>query len=89
MGLGFSACPRGLASLLYTVLRPGHLPAQAHWDAEVPTLGLGSAFVLVACSFFFLKIFLMWTIFKVLIECVTILLLFLYFGFLAARHVGS
>ena len=40
----------------------------------------------------FLKIFffLMWTIFlKVFIEFVTILLLFLCFGFLAAKHVGS
>ena len=39
-------------------------------------------------SFIYLKIFLMWTIFKVFIEFVTILLLFC-FGFLASRHVGS
>ena len=31
----------------------------------------------------------MWTIFKVFIEFVTLLLLFYVFGFLAARHVGS
>ena len=42
--------------------------------------------------FFFLNIyiyFLMWTIFKVFIEFVTILLLLFVFGCLAARHVGS
>ena len=40
---------------------------------------------------FFFKIFffLMWTIFKVFTEFVTILLLFYVFGFLAVRHVGS
>ena len=38
--------------------------------------------------FFFLKVFLMLTIFKVFIEFVTILLV-LCFGILAARHVGS
>ena len=37
----------------------------------------------------FLKIFLMWTIFKVVIEFVTILLLVLGFGSFAARYVGS
>ena len=31
----------------------------------------------------------MWTIFKVFIEFVTILLLFYDFGILATRHVGS
>ena len=36
----------------------------------------------------FLKIFKMWAISKVFTELVTILLL-LYFGFLAPRHVGS
>ena len=40
-------------------------------------------------SFFLFFFFLMWTIFKVFIEFVTILLLFLCFGFLATRHVGS
>ena len=38
---------------------------------------------------FFFKIFLMWTIFKVFIEFVTILFLFYVLVFLAARHVGS
>ena len=37
-------------------------------------------------SFFF---FLMWTIFEVFIEFVTILLLFYVLVFLATRHVGS
>ena len=41
-------------------------------------------------SLFFLKDFLlMWTIFKVFIEFVTILLLFYVFSFLATRRVGS
>ena len=41
------------------------------------------------CSFF-KKIFLMWIIFKVFIEFVTIVLLFfMFFFFLAKRHVGS
>ena len=40
--------------------------------------------------FLFIKIiiFLMWTIFKVFIEFITISLLFLYCVFLVARHVG-
>ena len=33
--------------------------------------------------------FLMWTIFRVSIELVTILFLFLVFGFLAAGHMGD
>ena len=37
---------------------------------------------------YFLKIFLMWTIFKVITEFITKLLVFC-FGFLASRHVGS
>ena len=36
----------------------------------------------------YLEIFVMWAIFKVFTEFVTILLLFC-FGFLASRHVGS
>ena len=39
--------------------------------------------------FFFFKILLMWTIFKVFIGIVIILLLFYVFGVLALRHVGS
>ena len=39
--------------------------------------------------FFFSKISLMWTIFKVFIEFVTILLLLFMFCDLAMRHVGS
>ena len=39
--------------------------------------------------FFFFKIFLMWTLFEVFIEFVTILLLFYVLVFLATRHVGS
>ena len=39
--------------------------------------------------FFFDFFFLMWIIFNVFIESVTILLLFCSFGSLAARHVGS
>ena len=38
-------------------------------------------------TFFFF--FLMWTILKVFIEFVTMLLLFYGLGFLAARHVGA
>ena len=38
---------------------------------------------------FFFKDFLTWTIFKVFIEFVTILLLFYVVVFLALRHVGS
>ena len=38
---------------------------------------------------FVFKIFFMYTIFKVSVECVTILLLFYVLGFLAMRHVGS
>ena len=38
---------------------------------------------------FFFKIFLMWTIFKVFIQSVTILFLLLCFGFLVVRQVGS
>ena len=39
---------------------------------------------------FFKKDFLMWTIFfLVFIEFVTVLLLFIFWGFLATRHVGS
>ena len=37
----------------------------------------------------FLRFFLMWTIFKDSVACVTILLLFYVLGFLAMRHVGS
>ena len=44
---------------------------------------LGSLHLSFKCLFFFL----MWTIFKVFTEFVTIL--FLSFGFLAKRHVGS
>ena len=39
--------------------------------------------------FFFKILFLMWTIFRVFTEFVTILLLFYVLVFLAARHVGS
>ena len=39
--------------------------------------------------YFFLKTFLMWIIFKVFTEFVTILLLFYALIFLAKRHVGS
>ena len=39
--------------------------------------------------FIFLKMFLMWTIFKVFIEFVTILLLFYVLILLAERHVES
>ena len=42
-----------------------------------------------AMTFFFKTFFLMWTIFKVFIEFVTILLLFYVLVFLAMRHVGS
>ena len=45
--------------------------------------------ILKPTTFFFFKIFLMWTIFKVFIVIVIILLLFYVFGFLALRHVGS
>ena len=38
---------------------------------------------------FFLKIFVTWTIFKVFVEFVTILLLFYGVHSLATRHVGS
>ena len=38
---------------------------------------------------FFKDYFLMWTIFKVFIECVTILLLFYVLAFLALRPMGS
>ena len=38
--------------------------------------------------FFLKKIFLMWTIFKVFIEFVPILLLFLYFGFFGREACG-
>ena len=38
---------------------------------------------------FFFKIVLMWAIFKVFIEFVTILLLLYVWGFLAARHMES
>ena len=46
---------------------------------------------LVSTSLFLIKkiFFLMWTIFKVFIETVTILLLFYVLVFLAKRHVGS
>ena len=39
------------------------------------------SFMPIGVCFFFLNIFLMWTIFKVFIEFVTILLLFYVFGF--------
>ena len=43
-------------------------------------------FVLIFFFFFFL---LMWTIFKIFIELLTVLLLFYVSGVLATRHVGS
>ena len=53
--------------------------------------GLGT--VLIALQgfslFFFLRLFFTWTILKVLIKFVTILLLFYVLVFLAMRHIGS
>ena len=44
----------------------------------------------ILAHFFFKEFFLMWTIFKVFIEFITILLLFyVLFCFLPMRHVGS
>ena len=59
------------------------LPDFCHPD--VPTTGN----CLLLRFLFFCFLFLMWTIFKVFIEFVTILLLFYVLLFLTMRHVGS
>ena len=50
-----------------------------------PQISLSNLTHTFKISFFFLT----WTILKVFIDFITVLLLFLCFGFLAQRHVGS
>ena len=49
-------------------------------------IDLGAGYVIL---FFFFEIFLMWTIFNICIEFVSVLFLFLCFGFWVTRQVGS
>ena len=71
------------------------VPGLGHPKSSEGCFGGSGRISCPSCTFLFLKIFSMWTILKVFIESITILLLFyalaifFLFFFLAVRHVGS
>ena len=71
------------------MLAPLDLYLKPNAHLAILTLGTITVWFELGCLFFFRLFFLMWIIFNVFTESVTILLLFYSFGSLVARHVGS